>query len=89
MKPFAAELNNHHPIIAENGSVVISKPNYFPFLETTTTYFGCDYLQIINALKILRSKFNFVITPFNRYMAKRRICTGSVHTNQTKQKRYA
>lgn len=65
MKPLATDLNLHHPIIAENGGVVITVPNYFPFLENTTTYFGCDYKQIIAALNQLRNKFNFLFRGFN------------------------
>jgi len=65
MKPLAAELSNHHPIIAENGSVVITEPNYFPFLESTTTCFGCDYPQIISALDNLRNTFGFRFCGFN------------------------
>ena len=65
MKPFAAELSNYHPIIAENGSIVITEANYFPFLEATTTSFGCDYPQIISALDNLRNTFDFRFHGFN------------------------
>jgi len=65
MKPLAAELNSHHPIIAENGNMVITEPNYFPSLEATTICFGCDYPQIISALNNLRNTFNFRFCGFN------------------------
>jgi len=65
MQPFAQQLTLHHPIIAENGSVVVCPQGYFLTLSSTTTYFGCDYQQITNTLQSLRTEFGFNFTGFN------------------------
>jgi len=68
--PFSQELNNHQPMICENGNVAAIPEHYFEQTDSNhshykTQLFGIDYQTIITILQQLRSECGFQFSGFN------------------------
>lgn len=68
--PLAQELNNHQPMICENGNVAAIPEQYFKQPDINhfnyhNKLFGTDYQTIISILQQLRSQYDFNFSGFN------------------------
>jgi len=67
--PFSQELNNHQPMICENGNVAAIPEHYFEqtvvnHTNYNTHLFGNDYQSIITTLQQLRNEYGFQFSGF-------------------------
>jgi mannosyl-3-phosphoglycerate phosphatase len=64
LEHLAMQMDNHDPVICENGSSVVVPDNYFRD-ENGVIYFGEKYSHIINILNDLRKQHNYNFIGFN------------------------
>jgi mannosyl-3-phosphoglycerate phosphatase len=64
MQPLATQMNNHAPMICENGSSIALPQNYFQH-DNGIIYFGERYDTIIDVLNELRQQYRYKFVGFN------------------------
>ncbi len=64
LERIARQMDNHDPMICENGSSIVIPENYFNE-ENGIIYFGEKYDSIINTLNDLRKQYNYKFVGFN------------------------